>query len=159
MDKIIAKYVSDYDSEKRDGSGRMLCPFCGEATCQRDIEEYTEEGSGRSVELCTNCREGFERDLQLDFSNDMLPPSAFSELWDEAPTQTNEPTGLNEQTAEQIAKALGGEAWQSGGGIWLVLLRRGGGRIVVLSEDAVAQYESEEQFESGAADSTILLSQ
>ena len=157
MDKIIAKYVSDYDSEKRDGSGRMLCPFCSEAACERDIEEYTEEGSGRSVELCTNCREGFERDLQLDFSNDMLPPSAFSELWDEAPTQTNEPTGLNEKTAEQIAKALGGEAWQSGGGIWLVLLRRNDGHLVVISADAVGEYASETDFDAGKADKTVLL--
>lgn len=157
MDKIIARYVSDYDSEKRDGSGRMLCPFCGEAACERDIEEYTEEGSGRSVELCTNCREGFERDLQLDFSNDMLPPSAFSELWDEAPTQTDEPAGLNEKTAEQIAKALGGEAWQSGGGIWLVLLRRNDGHLVVISEDAVDEYASETDFDAGKADKTVLL--
>ena len=157
MNKIVAKYVSDYDSEKRDGSGRMFCPVCGEAARERDMEEYTEEGSDRSLELCTNCREGFERDLGLEIDSDTLAKPVFSQIWDEALPQDEEETGLNEKTAEQVAKALGGEAWQSGGGIWLVLLRRKDGALVVISDEVIGEYSSEEAFEQNRADSTILL--
>lgn len=157
MDKIIARYVSDYDSEKRDGSGRVFCPFCGEAVCQRDMEEYTEEGSDRSLEFCTNCREGFERDLELEFENDTLSKTVFGQLLDELPAQDEEKTGLNEKTAGQVAKALGGEAWQSGGGIWLVLIKRSDGHLAVISEDAVCEYASEDDFNSGKAQASVLL--
>jgi hypothetical protein len=157
MNKIIAKYVSDYDSEKRDGSGRVFCPFCGEAARAREVEEYTEEGSDRSLELCTDCREGFERDIGLEFENDVLAKPIFSQVWDEAPAQEEEETGLNEKTAEQVAKALGGNAWQSGGGIWLVLLRRKDGTLVVISDEAIGEYSSEAAFDAGSAGKTILL--
>jgi len=32
---------------------------------------------------------------------------------------------MNELQAKQIAEALSGETWQSGGGIWLVLSKAG----------------------------------
>lgn len=65
--------------------------------------------------------------------------------------------GLHEETAEQIAEAFGGETWQSGGGIWLVLIHRKDGRFVVISDDAVCEYASEKHFESGKADKSVLL--
>lgn len=157
MDKIIAKYVSDYDSGKRDGTGRVFCPFCGEAAHERDIEEYTEEGSARALELCTNCRDGFERDFEQEFENDVLPKAVFTRIWDEALSQDEEGSGLNEETAEQVAKTLGGEAWQSGGGIWLVLIHRKDGKCVVISDDVVCEYATEADFDSGKADNRVLL--
>ena len=157
MNKIIARYVSDYDSGKRDGSGRVLCPFCGEAAHERDIEKYSEVGTDRSVELCTNCREGFERDLGLKMESDTLPKPTFDQIWDELPAQREEPSGLNEATTPQVAEVLGGEAWQSGGGIWLVLLRRQDGRLVVLSDDAICEYADDHAFEEGQASHSIVL--
>jgi hypothetical protein len=44
---------------------------------------------------------------------------------------------MNEKQAGMIADALGGETWQSGGGIWLVILRQGNGKLVVISDEAV----------------------
>ncbi len=38
---------------------------------------------------------------------------------------------MTEEQAKNVAAALGGDSWQSGGGIWLVLLRRSDGRLVV----------------------------
>ncbi len=64
---------------------------------------------------------------------------------------------MDERKAQSVAKALGGEAWQSGGGAWLVIVRRDDGRLVVLSADAVCEYESETAFDEGRASSTILL--
>ncbi len=44
---------------------------------------------------------------------------------------------MNELQAKQVAEALSGETWQSGGGIWLVLLRQGNGKLVVVSDEAI----------------------
>jgi len=147
MERISSTYVSDYDAEQRDRTGRVYCPFCGEVYAERDMEEYLEEGTQRALDICSICREGFERDLEQEFESDILPKEVFSRIWDEAPEQKEEPTGLNEETAEQLAKALGGEAWQSGGGICLVLMRRRDGGFVVLSEDVLSEYSSENAFE------------
>lgn len=64
---------------------------------------------------------------------------------------------MDEIQAEKIAEVLGGEAWQSGGDIWLVLIRRNDGRLVVISDEAVCEYESEEAFEDNRTSNSILL--
>lgn len=55
---------------------------------------------------------------------------------------------MSEDQASAVAEALGGEAWQSGGGIWLVVIRRGDGHLVVLSDEVVCEYESDKAFDS-----------
>jgi len=65
--------------------------------------------------------------------------------------------GFTEQNAGIIAKIIGGEEWQSGGGIMLVLFRRQDGKLVVLSDEAVCEYASEEAFEENRADTVIRL--
>lgn len=57
---------------------------------------------------------------------------------------------MNQKQAEALAAIIGGEAWQSGGGIWLVTRQRGDGHLIVFSDDAVCEYESEEAFERDA---------
>lgn len=64
---------------------------------------------------------------------------------------------MDERTAEQLAAIVGGEAWQSGGGIWLVTVNREDGTLVVFSGDAICEYESDEAFDAGRAAKTILL--
>ena len=64
---------------------------------------------------------------------------------------------MNEEQAKAVAEALGGEEWQSGGGIWLVVLRKQGGRIVAISDDAVGEYRNEDAFEESKADTALLL--
>jgi len=64
---------------------------------------------------------------------------------------------MDERTAEQLAAIVGGEAWQSGGGIWLVTVTRDDGSLVVFSGDAVCEYENDEAFDAGQAAKTILL--
>jgi hypothetical protein len=65
---------------------------------------------------------------------------------------------MDEQTAEQLAVIVGGEAWQSGGGVYLVTVNRDDGSLVVFSGDAVCEYENDEAFDAGRASKTILLS-
>src|SRR5262245_29903393 len=64
-------------------------------------------------------------------------------------------TAMNEQQAEAIASALDGEAWQSGGGMWVVTVTRDDGTLVVFSGDAICEYESDDAFDVGRASNTI----
>ena len=56
---------------------------------------------------------------------------------------------MDEEKAEALAKLLGGETWQSGGDVWLVLIRRADGKIVVISDEVVCEYSAEEALEAG----------
>lgn len=64
---------------------------------------------------------------------------------------------MREQAAEAVAKALRGRTWQSGGDIWLVLLDRADGHLVVISDDTVNEYETEADFEESRAANFIML--
>lgn len=64
---------------------------------------------------------------------------------------------MTENRARAVAEALGGEAWQSGGNIWLVRLRGMGGRMVVISEDMICEYRDEETLREGRPAQTIQL--
>jgi hypothetical protein len=63
---------------------------------------------------------------------------------------------MSGQQAEAVAKALGGEEWQSGGGTWLVLLRRQDGRLVVLGDESACEYKSQEAFDNAHAEMILL---
>ena len=41
------------------------------------------------------------------------------------------------------------EAWQSGGGIWLVTFMNTRGNFVCISDEEICEYESEQAFEDG----------
>ena len=64
---------------------------------------------------------------------------------------------MNEEQAKTVAEALGGEEWQSGGGIMLILFSRKDGRLVVLSDECVCEYKNEGEFDKNKADTTVLL--
>ena len=64
---------------------------------------------------------------------------------------------MDERTANQLAVIVGGEAWQSGGGIWVVTVNREDGSLVVFSGDAIREYENDEAFDAGRASNTIPL--
>lgn len=64
---------------------------------------------------------------------------------------------MNESQAEQVAEALSGETWQSGGGICLVFVRRPDGKLTVISDDVICEYDNEEKFEKAKPAKTIML--
>lgn len=65
---------------------------------------------------------------------------------------------MDETRAAQIAEILGGEAWQSGGDIWLVVIRRNDGHLVVVSDEVICEYENEDAFENSQTINSILMS-
>jgi hypothetical protein len=64
---------------------------------------------------------------------------------------------MDARQAKAVAGVLGGETWQSGGQIWLVLLRRADGRLVAISDDVVCEYKNEESLTGGTPDLVIRL--
>ena len=64
---------------------------------------------------------------------------------------------MNEYQAKRIAEVLGGEPWQSGGSIWLVMNYRPDGKLVVISDEVICLYESEDKFIEAEPINSILL--
>ena len=64
---------------------------------------------------------------------------------------------MTEEQANTIADILGGNAWNSGGGIWLVMLERADGALVVISDEAVCEYLNRDAFDKCQPSITILL--
>lgn len=64
---------------------------------------------------------------------------------------------MKEENAMAVADALGGETWQSGGGIWLVLKRTANGRVISFSDEVVIEYESEKAFENDQQKASIVI--
>ena len=64
---------------------------------------------------------------------------------------------MDEEKAEMLAKLLDGETWNSGGDIWLVILRRADGKVVAISDEVVAEYADEEALGAGEPENQILL--
>lgn len=64
---------------------------------------------------------------------------------------------MEEEQAIAVARALGGDVWQSGGDIWLVIIRRADGHVVVLSDEAVCEYSNEESMGTEQPLSNIVL--
>jgi hypothetical protein len=64
---------------------------------------------------------------------------------------------MEEEQANAVARALGGDVWQSGGDIWLVIFRRADGHVVVLSDEAVCEYPNEEALGTEQPLSNIIL--
>ena len=64
---------------------------------------------------------------------------------------------MSEDQAKLIAAVFRGDAWQSGGDIWLVIIRRQDGHLVVLSDEIVCEYESEADFDKAKVKASIHL--
>jgi NDP-sugar pyrophosphorylase family protein len=64
---------------------------------------------------------------------------------------------MNEVSATELARVLGGRAEDTGAGMWNVVLVRADGKIVVFSGDCVCEYDSEENYEEGRSQAMIAL--
>jgi hypothetical protein len=64
---------------------------------------------------------------------------------------------MNEEQAKAVANFLGGQTWQSGGGIWLVIFERTDGKLAVISDDAICEYANQEDFDNCKPRQSILL--
>ncbi|HSV98702.1 MAG TPA: hypothetical protein VLI39_00910 [Sedimentisphaerales bacterium] len=64
---------------------------------------------------------------------------------------------MNSEQAENVAEALAGVPWNSGGSINLVGFKRADGHLVVISDEVICEYENEEAFDEGRPIQSILL--
>ncbi len=148
----------EYVSSETDDD-RLRCPICKQITPIHDQETYYRQDSEQRIECCTRCREDFERATDVSLEADVLNNPVFDEFqsWarGEIQDRPDERTGINDETAPVIARILSAEAWNSGGGIWLVIKRREDGSLVALSDEAVCVYSDDTAFGAGRADNVI----
>ncbi len=64
---------------------------------------------------------------------------------------------MTQRQAIAVAEAIGGDPWQSGGGIWLVVRKRPDGRLVIMSDDCVCEYEDEGALDRATPSNSLLL--
>ena len=64
---------------------------------------------------------------------------------------------MDEQQAQAIADILGGETWNTGGGICLVVKKRSDGRVVAISDESVCEYENQQALDQGKPSVSIVL--
>jgi hypothetical protein len=62
---------------------------------------------------------------------------------------------MDEKKAKALANLLGGETWDSGGDIYLVLVKRKDGKVVAFSDETVCLYADEDALESGEPEANI----
>ena len=64
---------------------------------------------------------------------------------------------MDEGHSNVVANALGGLAWQSGGDEWLVLFERIDGKVVVVSDEVIHEYNDMGAFENPKPIASIML--
>jgi hypothetical protein len=158
MNKIEAEYVTGSEENSFSGIGDVICPSCGKQMRETDICKVGEENGPREIEICGDCLSDAEGELEIRFDADIVPREIFQRLWDHlvaivADRNANEPPN----DVSHLARLLGGKPWQSGGGIWLVLVKRGDGAIVTISDEVACEYESEDALANGTTNLSIRL--
>lgn len=64
---------------------------------------------------------------------------------------------MTESEAKTVARALGGETWNSGGGVHLIVVERSGGRVVAISDEVVREYSDRNELMDGQPTNSIML--
>jgi len=82
VDHVSAEYVPDDEEDRRDGTDRFVCPVCRKAVMERNMEYYHEAGADKGVDICSECSEDFERDMEIHLDADILDTVVFKKLMD-----------------------------------------------------------------------------
>lgn len=158
MNRIEAAYVPGSGEDRVSGLADVICPACGRRMCETDLGTTQEEGSDRAIEICDDCLIEAEKELGIEIDADILTPGTFQKLWAyflpivEARRATEPP-----QAVTLLARLLGGRVWRSGGGTFLVLIKRADGHLIAITDESVAEYESEAALSEGRAGTSIRL--
>lgn len=64
---------------------------------------------------------------------------------------------MNEKEAQAVADVLGGYVWNSGGGIYLICIERADGHLVVVSDEVVCEYDSQDAIEENKPSNSVIL--
>jgi hypothetical protein len=64
---------------------------------------------------------------------------------------------LTESEVQRLAAVLGGDVWDSGGGVELIVIEKPDGRVVAVSDESVCEYADRDALESGQPSNSITL--
>ena len=155
---IEAKFVSGTDEEYSSGLAKFACPVCKKEVIERDLVKYWPKNEKVTVEICHDCETDYENDSGNTLDADIIEDDLFESLhqW-VVENLTPDPEKPLEDRMKAIADALNGNLWQSGGGIWVVICRKKDGKVVVISDESVCEYENEDAFENSKPTRSINL--
>lgn len=158
MNKIKAEYVRGSEEKSFTGLGEVICPSCGKQLGETDICKVFEQDGPREIEICDDCLSDAEADLEIQIDADIIQGDLFQRVWEHLlPIVQDRTARQPPNDVAQLARLLGGQPWQSGGGIWLVVVRRADGRVVAVSDEVIFEYRSEEALLHGMQDTSIRL--
>jgi hypothetical protein len=158
MNKIEAEYVPGSDEHRFTGLGDVICPMCGKHVGEADMGTTHDEGGERSMEICDDCLIEADKELGIAIDADVLPAEKFQRLWYYVlPIVQERRASEPDARCAQLVNLLGGSMWQSGGGIWLILIRRGDGHVIAISDECVSEYTSDDALAGGSACNSIRL--
>lgn len=64
---------------------------------------------------------------------------------------------LTESEVQGLAAVLGGDVWDSGGGVELIVIERPDGRVVAVSDESVCEYADRDALMGGQPSNSIML--
>ena len=64
---------------------------------------------------------------------------------------------MEKEKAQKLAELLNGDAWNSGGGLYIVLIHNSLGGIVGITDDSICLYANEQALEEGFSEQAFLL--
>jgi len=64
---------------------------------------------------------------------------------------------LTESEVQRLAAVLGGDVWDSGGGVELIVIERPDGRVVAVSDESVCEYADRDALAGGQPLNSITL--
>jgi hypothetical protein len=158
MNKIQVEYVTGSEEKSPVGLYDVICPACGKQTRETDTCRIGEENGEREIEICGDCLSDAETALDVRIEADLVPNVVFQKLWEHVlPIAEDLTSSEPPNDVTQLARLLGGQPWHSGGGVWLVLVKRDDGRVVAVSDEVVTEYANEDALTGAAPIHTIRL--
>jgi hypothetical protein len=64
---------------------------------------------------------------------------------------------MDEKHANEVSKALGVLAWQTGVDEWFILFQRLDGKVVVITDEVICEYDDMSAFENSRPITSIML--
>ena len=107
MDSILASYT-DKARSRGDGRTNKSCPVCGSIVFEQDITSFFPDAGDSQIDLCADCCDTAELDLEVKFESDVLEPDLYARLhawceenkWDKTDCVAHRACGNSEEGAE-----------------------------------------------------------
>lgn len=77
---IEARFIYGSDDECRSGQAVFACPVCAKHLKQRDVVTFWPPDESRSVQICPDCSDAFQKETGTTLESDVIPVDLFESL-------------------------------------------------------------------------------